>query len=366
MRQRASPRWRIECLPTKSRTTMSSKRNLRAAIKKNGGVAALVETDRFTQMSDEDIRLAAFESRRNQEADITAKMANDNRRNTMLRQAGFDYFDIDELHPHPRNHFTVDDESVLNLAGLIYKSKEVQPLVIRETRDGLEIIDGERRWRAHKLLAERYGDSWRMVPAHCHPLDSLTEQEVEFILNSNNLGQRVMTPSERAEGFRVLADALVEWRKDDPKLKGVKTKEYLAEHFGVSARTAMTNLAIARRLSKRGKTLLDDGVITREQAESMSRLTEEQQEKAADILEKSLVPKSEIKDFIAALVKGEDPAPFIHDPKKPARAKRTVKTPVSRDDYLLRARNALVKATQCPESTNAELLEEIKLLIKEL
>ena len=67
-------------------------------------------------------------------------------------------------------------------------------------------------------------------------------------------GQRNIKPSERAQGFRVLADKLVEWRKDDPSLKGVNTKTYLAEHFGVICkRTAQVLLNISKKPVKRGQ-----------------------------------------------------------------------------------------------------------------
>ncbi len=203
---------------------------LQAALKNNGGAIANV-TPRYEKLTDEQMRLAAFEARDNQEGAITDKMANSNRRNTLLAEMGFDWFDIDNLKPNPNNSYTITDEDVNNLAGLIWNSKEVEPLILRETEDGIQIIDGERRWRACKLLAEKYGDAWRMVPGRCHKLGAVSDEQANFIMHSSNIGQRNIKPSERAQGFRVLADKLVEWRKDDPSLKGVNTKTYLAEHF---------------------------------------------------------------------------------------------------------------------------------------
>ena len=131
---------------------------LQAALKNNGGAIANV-TPRYEKLTDEQMRLAAFEARDNQEGAITDKMANSNRRNTLLAEMGFDWFDIDNLKPNPNNSYTITDEDVNNLAGLIWNSKEVEPLILRETEDGIQIIDGERRWRACKLLAEKYGDA---------------------------------------------------------------------------------------------------------------------------------------------------------------------------------------------------------------
>lgn len=340
---------------------MSSKRNLRAALENGGGVRSLINSDKYEQMSEEQLRIAAFESRSNQDIDVTMKMANDNRRNTLLQKAGFDWFDIDDLTPHPDNQYSINEESINNLAGLIYTTKEIQPLVLRETESGIQILDGERRWRACKLLAEKYGDVWRMVPAHCHPLGSLTDEEALLILHSNNMGQRNLTPSERAMGFKVIADALVEWRKDDPSLKGVKTKTYLAQHFGVSERTAMTNLAIAKGLSKEGLELLDDGRITQDQAETLSRLPEEKQHLVTDAISSDSVPKESASSFINAVKEGG----FSRERILPQETQPARKAPVT-DTYLSKAKNALRKASRCPQSANLALLGEIKQLVKEL
>lgn len=339
-----------------------AKRNLQAALKERGA-KSYVDPSLHESYTEEQLKEEAFRSRRNQESDISQKMANDNRRNTLLRKAGFDWFDIEELHPHPDNLYSIDEESIKNLAGLIYKSKEIQPLVVRETKEGIQIIDGERRWRACKLLSEKYGEAWRMVPAHCHALDSLSEQEVEFILHSNNLGQRELTPSERAMGFKVVSDALVEWRKDDPSLKGVKTKTYLAEHFGVSERTAMTNLAIAKNLTKRCMDLWDEKIIPIKQAEKIAHLPEEKQEAIADILEGEKLSAEQIDELIDRIktapeivgVKEE----VLTRPKRASKAKTT-------NSLLKNARDSLRKATRQKETPDPELLAQIKKCIMDL
>lgn len=60
---------------------------LQAALKNNGGAIANV-TPRYEKLTDEQMRLAAFEARDNQEGAITDKMANSNRRNTLLAEMG--------------------------------------------------------------------------------------------------------------------------------------------------------------------------------------------------------------------------------------------------------------------------------------
>lgn len=131
---------------------------LQAALKNNGGAIANV-TPRYEKLTDEQMRLAAFEARDNQEGAITDKMANSNRRNTLLAEMGFDWFDIDNLKPNPNNSYTITDEDVNNLAGLIWNSKEVEPLILRETEDGIR-----HRWRASLARMQvACGKVWRRM-----------------------------------------------------------------------------------------------------------------------------------------------------------------------------------------------------------
>ena len=345
------------------------RKKLQAALQNNGGAIANVNP-RHEKLTDEQMRLAAFEARDNQSASITDKMANENRRNTLLAEMGFDWFDIDNLQPNPNNSYTITDEDVKNLAGLIWNSKEIEPLILRETEDGIQIIDGERRWRACKLLAEKYGDAWRMVPGRCHKMGAISDEQANFIMHSSNIGQRNIKPSERAQGFKVLADKLVEWRKDDPTLKGVNTKTYLAEHFGVSERTAQTLLNIARNLSKEGNDLLDEGSITQTQAEALSKLPSAKQEAVVvAVRQENLTP-----DEITALIETTKQYKAEPEPQHVAEIAQTIKAEKPKEakavkdinGYLKSARNALRKAEQAEGEADFKLLGEIKALVREI
>lgn len=347
------------------------RKKLQNALQNNGGAIANV-IPRHEKLTDEQMRLAAFEARDNQDTSITDKMANDNRRNTLLAEMGFDWFDINSLKPNPNNSYTITDEDVKNLAGLIWNSKEIEPLILRETEDGVEIIDGERRWRACKLLAEKYGDAWRMVPGRCHKMGAISDEQANFIMHSSNIGQRNIKPSERAQGFKVLADKLVEWRKDDPSLKGVNTKTYLAEHFGVSERTAQTLLNIARNLSKEGNDLLDAQRITQTQAEALSKLPSTKQEAVVATVQSEELTPDEITALIEATKQANSTAQT--EAQQVAEITKTVKSEPIREakpekdinGYLKTARNALRKAEQANGEADFKLIGEIKALIREI
>lgn len=342
------------------------RKKLQNALKTNGGAVANV-IPRHEKLTDEQMRLAAFEARDNQEASITDKMANDNRRNTLLAEMGFDWFDIEDLRPNPNNSYTITDEDVKNLAGLIYNSKEIEPLILRETEDGVQIIDGERRWRACKLLAEKYGEAWRMVPGRCHKMGALSDEQANFIMHSSNIGQRNIKASERAQGFKALADKLVEWRKDDPSLKGVNTKTYLAEHFGVSERTAQVLLNIARNLSKEGNDLLDAGSITQTQAEALSKLSSAQQDAVVNAVQKDTLTTDEITELIEstkAATPEVDAEVAVSTIVEKVTTRTANKPPKDVNGYLKTARNALRKAENAEGEPDFKLLGEIKALVR--
>ncbi len=344
------------------------RKKLQDALKNNTGAVANV-IPRHKEMSEEEMRLEAFRKRDNQDVSVTDKMSNQNVRNTLLSEMGFDWFDIDSLKPNPNNSYTITDEDVKNLAGLIWNSKEIEPLILRETEDGTEIIDGERRWRACKLLAEKYGEAWRMVPGRCHKLGSITDEQANFIMHSSNIGQRNIKPSERAQGFKVLADKLVEWRKDDPSLKGVNTKTYLAEHFGVSERTAQVLLNIARNLSKEGNDLLDSNVITQAQAESLSKLPSNKQSEIVANITKSDMDAAEINEAIetAKETQAADNSPITKAPTGKT-GQKTTKERTGKDlnGYLKTAKNALKNAEKAEGEADFKLIGEIKAMIREI
>ena len=343
------------------------KKKLQKALENNTSAIANVG-QHHKKLTDEELRLQAYNARDNQNNSVTDKMANENVRNTILGEMGFDWFDINSLIPNPNNTYTITDEDVQNLAGLIWNSKEVEPLILRETENGIEIIDGERRWRACKILAEKYGDAWRMVPGRCHKLGAMSDEQANFIMHSSNIGQRKIKPSERAKGFKVLADKLVEWRKNDPKLKGVNTKTYLAEHFDVSERTAQVLLNIARNLSKEGNNLFDKGKITQTQAEALSKLSSLNQAEVIKQIENTNPASEDITRIIENnKVNSEEQSSKISTNAKGSDINKKHKTQKDLNAYLRTAKNAMKKANkQQAKEIDFKLLGEVKALIREL
>ena len=106
---------------------------------------------------------------------------------------------IDAIRPNkyqPRSIFS--EEKIEELARTIHTHGVIQPIVIRSVGDGkFEIIAGERRYRAMKLL------EWTEVPAIVRDLD---DRETASIALIENLQREELTPIEEAYAYEQLLE----------------------------------------------------------------------------------------------------------------------------------------------------------------
>jgi ParB family chromosome partitioning protein len=105
---------------------------------------------------------------------------------------------VDRIRPQPgqaRRHF--DKEALEALVETIREYGVLQPLVVRRTADGYELIAGERRWRAAQLagLAE--------VPV---VIKDVTDAEAFVMGLIENLHREDLNPIEEAEGYARLIE----------------------------------------------------------------------------------------------------------------------------------------------------------------
>ncbi len=155
---------------------------------------------------------------------------------------------LTELHPFEGHPFKVlDDELMEQTVESVKNIGIVEPLVVRPDPDGgFEVISGHRRLRAAELAG------LETVPVHVREMDD--DQAVIFMVDSNIQRESIL-PSERAYAYKMKMDAMKHQgeRKDltcgqvGHKLKGVKTRDVVAEKSGESARTVqryirLTNL----------------------------------------------------------------------------------------------------------------------------
>jgi ParB family chromosome partitioning protein len=107
---------------------------------------------------------------------------------------------VEAIAPNPRQpRKTMNDVSIAELAASVKSSGIIQPLVVRKTKQGFELIAGERRLRAAKLagLAE--------VPAIVRDVDGFTQAQMALV---ENIQRENLNPIERAQGYRALMEEL--------------------------------------------------------------------------------------------------------------------------------------------------------------
>lgn len=117
----------------------------------------------------------------------------------------------------PRKKF--DDESLTELASSIKDHGILQPIIVRPVQDRYEIVAGERRWRAAKMLNLDY------IPAIIMEISDLEMAEISLV---ENLQREDLGIIEEAKAYQNLLD------------KYNYTQDRLAERIGKS-RVHITN-----------------------------------------------------------------------------------------------------------------------------
>ncbi len=116
----------------------------------------------------------------------------------------------------PRKDFT--PEALKELADSIREQGIVQPLIVREQADHLELIAGERRWRAAQLLG------LAEVPVIVREADDRSVLELALI---ENLQRENLNPVEEALGYQQLIEAF-QLRQEDVAAKVGKSRVSVA------------------------------------------------------------------------------------------------------------------------------------------
>ena len=127
--------------------------------------------------------------------------------------------DITQIRPHPSQPRRFFDPAALDeLAQSIAAKGVLQPILLRPSGDGFEIIAGERRWRA----AQRA--SLHRIPAIIRDLDDAASAEVALI---ENVQRTDLTAIEEAEGYFQLISRFAHSQDDVASLVG-KSRSHVA------------------------------------------------------------------------------------------------------------------------------------------
>jgi ParB family chromosome partitioning protein len=151
----------------------------------------------------------------------------------------------------PRKEFS--DEALRELADSIREQGIVQPLIVRENKGFLELIAGERRWRAAQLL------NLPEVPVIVRVADDRTVLELALI---ENLQRENLNAIEEAVGYAKLAEEFQ------------LTQEQIATKVGKS-RAAVANATRLLKLPAAVQSYLRSGRISVGHAKVILGLTDE-------------------------------------------------------------------------------------------
>ena len=108
------------------------------------------------------------------------------------------YVDINDIKPNnaqPRMHF--DETKLAELANSIKANGVIQPLIIRESTNGYELVAGERRWRASRLAG------LNKVPCIVRNFDDRQNAIVAII---ENMQREDLNPIEEAKGLKAMTE----------------------------------------------------------------------------------------------------------------------------------------------------------------
>ncbi|PIO82526.1 chromosome partitioning protein ParB [Loigolactobacillus backii] len=155
---------------------------------------------------------------------------------------------LPDIRPNPYQPRKMFDQTALNeLADSIKKNGVFQPIIVRQSINGYEIIAGERRFRASKLANKT------MIPAIVREADETLMLEVAVL---ENLQREDLTPIEEAEAYATLMKKL--------KL----TQAQVAARLGKS-RPYIANYLRLQTLPTEVKLLLQDQKLSMGQARTL-------------------------------------------------------------------------------------------------
>ena len=184
---------------------------------------------------------------------------------------------IDELRPNPYQPRKVfNDEALEELSNSIKEHGVFQPIIVKKSIKGYEIIAGERRVRASKMAG------LTKIPAIIRNLDDEKMMEIALL---ENLQRENLSSIEEAEAYKTMIDRL-----------GL-TQDELSNKVGKS-RSYITNLLGLLRLPAEVQKMIANNEISMGHARVLSKLEDDDKiiEMAHQIVENK-IPVREIEEL---------------------------------------------------------------------
>ena len=198
---------------------------------------------------------------------------------------------LDEIRSNPYQPRKVfDDESLQELASSIKEHGVVQPVIVKKSIKGYELVAGERRTRACRLAG------LKTVPA---VVKDFNDQEMMEIALIENIQRENLNPIEEANAYLNILNSTN------------MTQEELAKKFGKS-RSYITNLLGLLKLPESTKKLVEEQKISMGHARALSKL--EDQDEIVKLADQIIMENLNVRD-IENIARGIN-TPKYHKVKK--------------------------------------------------
>lgn len=201
--------------------------------------------------------------------------------------------DVDLLRPNPfQPRLAMDDGKIEELARSIRANGIIQPIVVRKTESGYDIIAGERRWRA----SQRAGLLKVPIVVRDIPEDRLLAAAL-----IENLQREDLNPMEEAQAYRRLADEFH------------LTQEQIADAVGKD-RSSVANLVRLLKLPHEVRENVAAGALAMGHARAILSLPDEtaQLRLGREVVAKQL----SVRETEVLVKKTLQPAPEREEPQK--------------------------------------------------
>ncbi len=158
--------------------------------------------------------------------------------------------EVERIRPNPQQpRRTFDAGELAGLADSILRHGLLQPVVVRESPDGYELVVGERRWRAAELAG------LATIPAMVKDVASRELLEMALV---ENVQRRDLNPIELALAFRALTD-------------GGATQEQVGERVGLDRSTISNHLRLLE-LPRELQQEVESGVLSAGHAKALLQI----------------------------------------------------------------------------------------------
>ncbi|MFD1432480.1 ParB/RepB/Spo0J family partition protein [Lacticaseibacillus yichunensis] len=129
---------------------------------------------------------------------------------------------LKDIRPNPyQPRKTFDEEALEELAASIKNTGVFQPIIVRQSVSGYEIITGERRFRASKMAGKE------TIPAIIRTFDDPAMMEIAVL---ENLQREDLTPLDEAQAYDTLIKKLKLTQAEVSKRLG-KSRPYIANYL---------------------------------------------------------------------------------------------------------------------------------------